>query len=39
MTCRYIDPTKMKTQEDRDDAAVKGAIPEHARGFVFRGGI
>lgn len=37
MTCRYIDPTKMKTQADRDNAAIKGAIPEHAREFVYDG--
>jgi len=29
----------MKTHEDRDDAAVKGAIPEHAKEFVYNGDV
>ncbi|KAL2198595.1 hypothetical protein P885DRAFT_33104 [Corynascus similis CBS 632.67] len=37
LTARYIDPEKMESQEDRDDAAVKGAIPEHAKAFVYDG--
>ncbi|KAL1836146.1 hypothetical protein VTJ49DRAFT_5532 [Mycothermus thermophilus] len=37
LTARYIDPAKMTSQEDIDDAAVKGAIPEHARAFTYDG--
>ncbi|KAM7222874.1 hypothetical protein V8F06_001772 [Rhypophila decipiens] len=39
LTCRYIDPDKMTDQADRDDAAIKGAIPEHAKKFVYNGEI
>ncbi|KAM7209622.1 hypothetical protein V8F20_000025 [Naviculisporaceae sp. PSN 640] len=39
LTCRYIDPDKMSSQADRDDAAVKGAIPEHAKNFVYNGEV
>ena len=31
LTARYMDPERMATQADRDEAAVKGAIPEHAK--------
>ncbi|EAQ89767.1 hypothetical protein CHGG_06386 [Chaetomium globosum CBS 148.51] len=37
LTARYMDPERMATQADRDDAAVKGAIPEHAKAFVYDG--
>ncbi|AEO54781.1 hypothetical protein MYCTH_100011 [Thermothelomyces thermophilus ATCC 42464] len=37
LTARYIDPEKMESQEDRDDAAVKGAIPKHAQAFSYDG--
>ncbi|KAL2269594.1 hypothetical protein VTJ83DRAFT_1778 [Remersonia thermophila] len=37
LTARYIDPAKMTSQEDIDDAAVKGAIPEHAKAFTYDG--
>ncbi|KAL2161356.1 hypothetical protein VTH06DRAFT_8578 [Thermothelomyces fergusii] len=37
LTARYIDPAKMESQEDRDDAAVKGAIPKHAEAFSYDG--
>ncbi|KAK0628598.1 hypothetical protein B0T17DRAFT_588674 [Bombardia bombarda] len=37
LTCRYIDPDKMKTQADRDDAAAKGAFPEHSTSFAYNG--
>lgn len=37
LTARYIDPERMTSQADRDDAAVKGAIPEHAKEFVYDG--
>ena len=37
LTARYMDPERMATQADRDEAAVKGAIPEHAKDFVYNG--
>ncbi|KAL2183253.1 hypothetical protein L209DRAFT_813165 [Thermothelomyces heterothallicus CBS 203.75] len=37
LTARYIDPEKMESQEDREDAAVKGAIPKHAQAFSYDG--
>jgi hypothetical protein len=37
LTARYIDPERMTLQADRDDAAVKGAIPDHAQAFVYDG--
>ncbi|KAK3330470.1 hypothetical protein B0H66DRAFT_612078, partial [Apodospora peruviana] len=37
MTCRYIDPERMRSQADRDDAAVKGKIPAHSLEFVYNG--
>ncbi|KAK4161472.1 hypothetical protein QBC43DRAFT_268635 [Cladorrhinum sp. PSN259] len=37
LTARYIDPQKMTLQSDKDDAAVKGAIPKHAENFVYNG--
>jgi hypothetical protein len=37
LTARYMDPERMATQADRDEAAVKGAIPEHAKDFVYDG--
>jgi hypothetical protein len=37
LTGRYIDPERMASQEDRDDAAIKGAIPTHAQAFVYDG--
>ncbi|KAK4124876.1 hypothetical protein N657DRAFT_615930 [Parathielavia appendiculata] len=37
LTARYIDPERMTLQADRDDAAVKGAIPKHAEAFVYDG--
>ncbi|KAL2262770.1 hypothetical protein VTK26DRAFT_115 [Humicola hyalothermophila] len=37
LTARYIDPEKMTLQEDKDDAAVKGAIPAHAKTFEYYG--
>lgn len=39
MTCRYIDPAKMRSQADKDDAAIKGAIPEHTRNCVYNGEV
>lgn len=35
LTARCMDPERMATQADRDEAAVKGAIPEHAKDFVY----
>ena len=32
-----MDPERMVSQADRDDAAVKGAIPSHAQAFVYDG--
>ncbi|SPQ19543.1 747741fe-b9b0-4527-9d33-d1795b9f6765 [Thermothielavioides terrestris] len=37
LTARYIDPEKMTSQADRDDAIIKGAIPAHAQAFVYDG--
>ncbi|KAH6855041.1 hypothetical protein B0I37DRAFT_305211 [Chaetomium sp. MPI-CAGE-AT-0009] len=37
LTARHMDPERMTTQEDRDDAAVKGAMPKHAEAFVYDG--
>ncbi|KAK0729879.1 hypothetical protein B0H67DRAFT_651426 [Lasiosphaeris hirsuta] len=37
MTSRYIDPEKMTLQADREDAAVKGAIPSHSYAFAYAG--
>ncbi|KAK3363435.1 hypothetical protein B0T25DRAFT_442633 [Lasiosphaeria hispida] len=37
MTSRYIDPGKMTLQADKDDAAVKGAIPAHSQEFTYDG--
>jgi hypothetical protein len=37
LTARYIDPDRMASQEDKDDAAVKGAIPAHAQAFAYDG--
>ncbi|KXX72818.1 hypothetical protein MMYC01_210500 [Madurella mycetomatis] len=37
LTARYIDPTRMALQSDKDDAIVKGAIPEHAKAFEYHG--
>ncbi|KAL2017379.1 hypothetical protein VTK56DRAFT_2259 [Thermocarpiscus australiensis] len=37
LTARYIDPDKMTLQSDKDDAAVKGAIPARARAFEYHG--
>ncbi len=37
LTGRYIDPERMTSQADRDDAAVKGAIPPHAQAFTYDG--
>ncbi|KAK1758514.1 hypothetical protein QBC47DRAFT_374919 [Echria macrotheca] len=33
LTSRYIDPSKMEHQADRDDAAIKGRIPEES--FIY----
>jgi hypothetical protein len=32
-----MDPDRMSSQADRDDAAVKGAMPQHAEAFVYDG--
>lgn len=37
LTARHIDPDRMISQEDKDDAAIKGAIPEHAQAFAYNG--
>ncbi|KAK3394752.1 hypothetical protein B0H63DRAFT_555922 [Podospora didyma] len=37
LTYRYIDPNKMMTQADKDDAAVKGAISEAPFRFKYAG--
>jgi hypothetical protein len=37
LTARYIDPERMADQADRDDAAVKGAMPAHAQAFAYDG--
>ncbi|KAK4229938.1 hypothetical protein QBC38DRAFT_69141 [Podospora fimiseda] len=37
LTARYIDPDKMQSQSDRDDAALKGSIPAHAEQFAYNG--
>ncbi|KAK3694575.1 hypothetical protein B0T22DRAFT_496957 [Podospora appendiculata] len=37
LTCRYIDPEKMASDEDRQEAAVKGAIPEYSHSFAYNG--
>ncbi|KAK4187259.1 hypothetical protein QBC35DRAFT_385243 [Podospora australis] len=37
LTARYIDPTKMASQEDREDAITKGAVPDWARQFEYQG--
>ncbi|KAK0703506.1 hypothetical protein B0T26DRAFT_744306 [Lasiosphaeria miniovina] len=37
LTCRYIDPDKMQSQSDKDDAAVKGAIPAASFAFKYDG--
>ncbi|KAK3365209.1 hypothetical protein B0T24DRAFT_428302 [Lasiosphaeria ovina] len=37
LTCRYIDPDKMQSQGDKDDAAVKGAIPAASFAFKYDG--
>ncbi|KAK3996318.1 hypothetical protein QBC44DRAFT_232180, partial [Cladorrhinum sp. PSN332] len=37
LTARYIDPEKMTLQSDKDDAALKGAIPQHAQNFEYNG--
>ncbi|KAK3336035.1 hypothetical protein B0T19DRAFT_408328 [Cercophora scortea] len=39
LTCRHIDPEKMASDEDRQDAAVKGAIPEYSHSFAYNGDI
>ncbi|KAK3298414.1 uncharacterized protein B0H64DRAFT_353969 [Chaetomium fimeti] len=37
LTARYMDPERMTTQQDRDDVAVKGAMPKHAEAFAYDG--
>lgn len=37
LTARFIDPEKMELQADRDDALVKGTIPEYAAAFEYDG--
>ncbi|KAJ4298633.1 hypothetical protein N0V88_003664 [Collariella sp. IMI 366227] len=34
---RYIDPEKMTLQSDRDDAMIRGTIPDHAKDFIYDG--
>jgi hypothetical protein len=37
MTCRYIDPLRMKSEEDKEAARTKGRIPDEAMKFVYNG--
>ncbi|KAK4240107.1 hypothetical protein C8A03DRAFT_13524 [Achaetomium macrosporum] len=37
LTARYIDPEKMESQEDRNEAITRGAIPPRAQAFVYDG--
>lgn len=35
LTSRYIDPKKMKSAADREDAAIKGAMPPNSDIYMY----
>ncbi|KAK3310812.1 uncharacterized protein B0T15DRAFT_387684 [Chaetomium strumarium] len=37
LTARYIDPEKMDSEEDKNEAITRGQIPQRAAGFVYNG--
>ncbi|KAB5547281.1 hypothetical protein GE09DRAFT_206578 [Coniochaeta sp. 2T2.1] len=37
LTCRYMDPDRMATEEDKTQAAIKGTLPPHAQKFEYHG--
>lgn len=39
LTCRHIEPTKMKNDAAREEALIKGTMPAHAAGFVYNGDV
>jgi len=37
LTCRYMDPAKMKTDEERLQAKIGGALPARANKYIYHG--